>query len=554
MMKKLTPFYFILFFNLIIIGQNNDFNTSNRFPKEKIYAHTNSNFFLTGETIYYKIYCLDALKNTPSLISKIGYIELINNENKSIYKQKINLENGVGNGDFFLNSATKTGTYKLISYTQWMRNKQTFFEETIFIVNPFLSKLTITDSLQQPKIFNTASTNFLNFSSNKKQYTPREKVVLTFDGSFAENVSISVKKYDSIEIPSKINSISFLKTKMTTTNAKKEYLPELRGELYQGKISATHTTTANKKIGLSFIGENKISKTAITNSDGVFYFNIHQPYSAENAIIEVLEEDAKKYTITLINNDKLEKEFTDFNQLYLTENIRKVIKQRSLYVQIENAYQQTKLNTSLKSTLHTPVFFGNKNNILYNLDDYTRFKTIKEITIEILKDVWLSKENDQTVFRLRDLNLESSSELETLLIVDGYIVANHESFLGFDALKIKSIELVKEKYQFGAKNYHGIIHISTFKNEYKPNVSDKNSFTVLKPSIDKIYFSPDYEANKLHNIPDYRTQLFWNANVVATSNQVSFFTSDVKGTFEAIIEGFTKEGIPIFEKTVFTVE
>ncbi|WP_339662667.1 hypothetical protein [uncultured Polaribacter sp.] len=556
MMKKLTPFYFILFFNMIITGQNNDFNTSNHFPQEKIYAHTNSNFFLNGETLFYKIYCLDARTNSPSQLSKIAYIELIDNENKSIYKQKISLENGVGNGDFFLNSATKTGTYKLISYTQWMRNKQTFFEENIFIVNPFLSKLTIADSTHQQKTesLHTPQTNFLNLSSDKKKYGQRDKITLNFDGDFAKNLSISVKKYDSIEIESKINSISFLNSKSLNTNATKEYLPELRGELYHGKITTINTTTVNKKIGLSFIGENKISKTSITNAKGEFYFTIDKPYSSENVLIEVLEEDAEKYTITLFNTDELEKKFTDFNELYLTENIRKTIKKRSLYVQIENAYQQTKLNTLLITPLNTPVFFGNKNNVIYNLDDYNRFKTVKEVTIEILQDVWLSKENNRTVFRLRDINLESSSELETLLIVDGYIVSNHESFLGFDALKIKSIELVKEKYQFGAKNYHGIIQISTFKNDYKPIVTAKNSFTILKPSAEKAYFSPDYSVDKLSKIPDFRTQLFWNANLNSASNQISFFASDVKGTFEATIEGFTKEGLPIYEKTFFTVE
>jgi hypothetical protein len=537
-------------------AQVGTFNNSNSYPQEKIYLHTNSNFFLTGESLVFKIYCLDEDSNLISSLSKVGYVELTDKENRSIYKQKIDLQKGIGTSSIFLSSTLKTATYKLISYTQWMRNKQTFFEENIFIVNPFSNKLTSTDSLKLTN-YNTSFTKnsrLLNLSSDKKIYQKREKVVLNFNTNISENVSISVRKFDSIEIPDKINSLKFIANfKHSNTSSKKAYLPELRGSLFKGAIASnTNTDLFNKKIGLSFIGENKITKISLTDSLGVFYFNINKPFDANEVIIELLEEDNKNYTISLITDNDLEKKFDNFDELLLTENIRKIIKQRSLYTQIENGYNEVKLPTLKPVLKNEYVFQENENKVIYNLDEYERFKTIKEVAVEILQDVWIRKKKDNYTFNLRDVNLESNTELETLLIVDGFIVYNHSDFIYFDALKIKSIEIVKEKYHFGAKIYQGIINIETFKNQFKPSFPNKNKFTLLKESTPKSYFNPDYSIAEAKRIPDFRTQLYWNSDL--NNDTISFYTSDISGTFEAIIEGFTKEGTVIYEKIVFTVK
>ena len=49
----------LLFFCFKTNSQNKALNSFETFPQEKIYAHVNSNLFLTGEHILYKIYCLN---------------------------------------------------------------------------------------------------------------------------------------------------------------------------------------------------------------------------------------------------------------------------------------------------------------------------------------------------------------------------------------------------------------------------------------------------------------------------------------------------------------
>lgn len=559
MTKKRYFFNILLFFTVqYSICQNNKLLTIENFPQEKIFVHTNSNFFVTGEEIHFKIYCLNASKNNMSTLSKIGYIELIDENNNSVYKQKIRLKNGENDGAIFLNQELRTGTYKFISYTQWMRNSQTFFEENIFIINPFSDKLKKLDSLEiinYSKI-ETKNTAILELKVDKKSYQKREKVTFNFDKKTNANVSISVRKIDSLNIPSKINIRSYLTNFAPSKSVStKEYLPELRGELFYGKVlSKSGENVSNLKIGISFIGNQKVTKTAITNSKGDFFVNLDKSYEAENVIVEVLDHPKDSFIIELNSNDKLEKSYQNFTKIYYTDAIRKLVKQKSIYNQIENAYHEVKQPFVETEQNNSYIFDKNAHKIVYQLDDYTRFKTMKEVTVEILQDVWISEKNDTFNFHVRDFNLEVDTDVKTLLIVDGFLVNNHSDIVFFDALKIKTIEIVKERYFFGAKKYQGIINITTFNNAYKPNTNEKNLFSLLKPSKEITLFSPNYSSSINDKIPDFRTQLYWNPNLKNTSDPISFYTSDVTGTFEIIIEGITFDGTPIYEKTFFEVQ
>ena len=110
-------------------------------PKEQIFVHYNSNMVLTGESLLFKVYSLYRKTNTLSKLSKIAYIELLDVNKKPILKRKILLKGGEGYGDIFISSKIKSGNYKLIAYTRWMKNTNSYFEDNILIINPFEKKI-----------------------------------------------------------------------------------------------------------------------------------------------------------------------------------------------------------------------------------------------------------------------------------------------------------------------------------------------------------------------------------------------------------------------------
>lgn len=106
--------------------------------QEKIYAHTDKNFYLAGELMWFKLYFVDGFFNKSLDVSKVAYAEVLDKSNKPVLQGKIALRNGSGNGSFFLPVTLQSGQYKLRSYTNWMKNfdAQYFFEKTITVINP----------------------------------------------------------------------------------------------------------------------------------------------------------------------------------------------------------------------------------------------------------------------------------------------------------------------------------------------------------------------------------------------------------------------------------
>src|SRR5262245_60088760 len=79
--------------------------------REKIAVHVNTDFLVTGETLYYSIYCLEEGSNRFSTLSKLVYVELIGENESPLLQAKIALQDGRGAGDFFLPSTLPSGNY-----------------------------------------------------------------------------------------------------------------------------------------------------------------------------------------------------------------------------------------------------------------------------------------------------------------------------------------------------------------------------------------------------------------------------------------------------------
>ncbi|RVT77681.1 hypothetical protein EOD40_07740 [Flavobacterium sufflavum] len=107
---------------------------------EKVYLHTDNNYYTVEESLWYKAYSVYAYTNQLFDHSKILYVELISPESKIISRNITNLEGGLGHGDFVLADSLgiKPGTYQLRAYTNWMRNygDDFVFKKEIQIITP----------------------------------------------------------------------------------------------------------------------------------------------------------------------------------------------------------------------------------------------------------------------------------------------------------------------------------------------------------------------------------------------------------------------------------
>ncbi|MDO9182212.1 MAG: hypothetical protein Q7U04_07375, partial [Bacteriovorax sp.] len=297
-MKKIV--FFTIIFLLIksyssysqIILKSDDIAAYKNIPQEKIFVHHNTTFLLTGEYLYYKIYCMNANTNNLSDISKIAYVELVGTDKVSVFKHKLKLNNGLGQGDFLIPTKIPSGNYKLIAYTQWMKNlpQNQFFQSDISIINPFQENQSSVLEKNQPVNIqnlnhktenaennnissNSEENNYLDLNLNANSFKNREKVILTIkslknnlsDG----NYSISVRKIDTLQIPKRITTNTYIalyppKLSSNSISNSTIYLPELRGELITGKLfyKDTKLAASNTKVALSIQGKQSIFKIA----------------------------------------------------------------------------------------------------------------------------------------------------------------------------------------------------------------------------------------------------------------------------------------------------
>jgi hypothetical protein len=539
--------------NSILIAQtsvNKGFTSDiENFSNEKIDIHINNDFLISGEKLFYKIYCLNDA-NQFTTYSKIAHIELINHQNKTILKQKVSLNDGRGYGDFFINTEVKTGSYKLLAYTNWMLNKNSYFTKDIIIINPFSNKLGVVNSEETP-INSTSTTTGSKkpvFKNIKKTYGKREKITVDFSSEVFSNIngdlSLSVALKNNYPVPS-------LNDNVKLNSGNKLYIPELRGSLIKGKISSKNAKLINVKLALTFDSNSILPLTAITNKLGEFYFNIEN-LNTNSVSISILEKNKSDYTIELIETDKANMEFTNFAPIKIDEKTIKLIKNRSLYSQIENAYFSVKKDSIVKSIKKDHLL--DKITVKYHLDAYTRFNTVKETFIEVIEGAGFYKKEDGYQINVTDSDAsETLNYLPSLLIIDGRIIMDHTNFMNYNSRNIKSISLVKDKYFYGNAIYQGIVIVETFKGNYAENNNDFSKFKVKAVQPEKIYFFQKHK-NDNSRIPDFRTQLYWNPSINKTTKELTIYSSDVSGTYEIVVKGYNKNGKLLLAKQEFTVE
>jgi len=573
-MKKTIVFSILLCWNFIAFSQV--YSSYKNLDQEKIYVHQNSNLLFVGEYLYYKIYCLNATNNKPSNNSRIAYIELIGKNNLTVFKQKVQLENGLGQGDFFLQTAIPTGNYKLIVYTQWMRNNNTlqYYESELNIINPYLSnqgaavaiagatntsnEKSSDNNRNLDKYNNARKFQRLTLSSDKEVYSKREKVSLkllnTKDKMGFGSFSVSVRKIDEINEIQRYSARDFMddysNQRISKKNIKDEFLPEIKGELISGRLinKESQLPVSNVNITLSIPGELFLFKIVRTDNNGFFHVFLHKEFDGDTALIQIDDEDSDSFDLTIYKPDPIDLKDIAFNSFKIAPSIKNTIVERSIQNQIENSYYSVKPD-SIYSLYNKPPFYSNERSTVYNLAEYSKFPTLREVFIEIVDLVYKKRIDNKINFYIKHREDYSNIGGLPLVIMDGILVLDYEALLDYEAKKVLRVVVSKDKVYYGATTYNGVIAIETINNNFKDDIDPEGvTFVKLeKTAAKKKYYQQKYIENTAYEtsrIPDYRNQLLWFPEIDLDSGNfgTSFFTSDIEGDYEICLEGFTNYG------------
>jgi hypothetical protein len=566
-----------------VVKTSSELESLKKLPQEKMYIDHTGPVVFAGEYFYYALYCFNAQSNKLTNISRLAYVALVNDEKEYVFEHKLKMQKGLGQGDFFISANVPSGTYKLLGYTQWMKNNglTQVFKDDIVIINPYLadqSKLLSGNTKEGNKSKEALSprnkaidSSTLAFSIDKTSYSKREKVKLSLKNykGYLGNGAYTVKVMNKEHLgkDSFMDATIYADAYFNTEGQIKQqvgdslFLPEQRGELFYGKVTdANGSPAVDKPVVISIPGKEFLLKFSRTDEAGNFYSYLRKDYKVSTAVVQV-EDESVKYNIKKGATGNLDLSELTFLDYALSAADKEIIVARSVHNQIENHFFQVKPDSILQGDSIDPFDGGIPETLI--LDEYTRFPTFEETMVEIVTNAGYRKggKGNDYVKVAQDFETydEEFNDFASIILIDGVFIPNHEKIRTFDARNIQKISLIRDKFVLGGSEYQGIVSVETFNGDYLETHAYENSSVInfKKPEPIKNYYNQSYdvEADEFSRIPDYRSLLFWKPHVVIDKNsyEFEFFTSDVEGEYEIMLNGFTSYGKPITLTKTFSV-
>jgi hypothetical protein len=107
------------------------------FPQEKLHLHTDKVLYISGETVWFRAYLVDAVVHKP-VTNQYILVELVNPLDSVVNRMKIRQTEGAFSGHISLNENLPEGDYTLCAYSENMLNigEDFFFKKNIRILSP----------------------------------------------------------------------------------------------------------------------------------------------------------------------------------------------------------------------------------------------------------------------------------------------------------------------------------------------------------------------------------------------------------------------------------
>ncbi len=578
--------------NLAILAQTVNVKPQDNFEFiEGLLITTDREIYITGEQVWLKMYERNRLTGTPSGLSKIIYVELLDGSNDPVTQLKVRVEGSSGFGGFVLPDTLTSGKYLIRAYTRWMLNypESLFSYKTISVINPYKnfrglirpegtrsdiqysSDIEVdTISAWSDKSHLDLSKFYINVKSDKTEYGCRSRVRLDISVSGAgidnlnADMSLSVVKSclsDSLKVTYGNASVKdLLKTSIRKDSLK---LPEPEGQIISGTIrdKVTNEPLVNTDISFSVIGKSSICQFGKTNSKGKFMFLLKKVYGMSDIVIKPLYNNDSGCYVEL--DQPFCNTYSDLasEPLYIDSVKAGEINNAIISMQVNNLYASSGQEQEKKQTTDIlPDFYDNPDRAVY-LKDYIELTNIREVVKEILPEVMVKSKNNNTGLKVSYNNPFQKFENTALVLIDGVPVSNIGNLLELPSKNMERIDIINVRYFYLDYIFEGIVSFVTKKGNLSDLESDNLVFRQVLEGCQQPedFCSPSYDADSLKNnhIPDFRNTLYWDPDIRTNSSgekSVEFYTSDEPGEYIIIVEGITSDGKLLYTRGQFTIK
>ena len=496
----------------------------------KIY--TDKDGYLAGENLWVKVTLDDSLY-TENRLSEVAYVEI--NDTKQMHAQgKVLLQDGSGWACIRLPHTMHSGVYQLVAYTRYMRNLDSaaFPRKHIAVLNARMmnveDQLVVNDStITIPEWTKVESKGLM---TDKSQYGLRSRVRVSWPATYADakELVLSVYRKDcKVSLPQeKQEPVSLRKVES-------RWQPEMEGHWVEGKAEGTCTSAQ-----FSCVGKEVRVVDGLSDGHGHFTFFTRDIEGQQDIVFLAKNESGETARIVPVSPfvELLPKELPVLQGWF----DRKAMEDRNVSLQLQQSLPVVRVVKKMDEFL-----YGEQPTFSYNLDEYTRFNTIRETIIEFISGSTVGTRDGKEVVRMMLEQSQTFGSLPVLLLIDGVPFDEHSVVLDYNAHLVHYIHQYRGNYAFGKDVYGGILSIITRQGTL-PSVRITDNMQMVSyefPQNRPSFAMPTYADEKVRQsrMPDYRHTLYWNPCVQGRT-EAEFYTSDLKGIYSVILQGVDAQG------------
>ena len=494
---------------------------------ERSYVCTDRHSYVAGEDVFCSVFCFDGGSGSLSDFSSVAYVELISPEGSAV-RVKMALQDGRGAGRLRLPSTLPTGNYRLIAYTALNRNEEDmdYFRgsRVISVYN------TLSASRQDSVVLDAASAAVAGkdhsygaaVEGKGRPYGAAapagleleqrgDSLFLRNSGTECLDFCLSLSISDALPDPEGPGLADFLEARSgdraTLRTDAELSIPEYEGEIVSIRVPAMYSGVTAVLSGPGL--RNDIYSSTV-DSTGLVSFYTGNIYGDRDLVFELnsrdVNDDFSLEVLSPFASPELDRDGVP--ELHLNGSVAEDLKRRSVAMQISRHFGIDEYMDSLQ--LRPDLLFKGGTMTVYEMDDYTRFPTMRETIVEYVREVHIRRQDGEPVLKIvPGKSFESYSSMlggNALVLVDGVPVSEHGRVLDLNPALLRRICIYPYDVSTGSCIYSGVVNFISFRGDMaglqfpgRVRILDFHgvTFPVTVGAAKEDSLSPDYRYTRI---------------------------------------------------------
>ena len=485
---------------------------------ERTYVCTDRHSYVAGEDVFCSVFCFDGGSGSLSDFSSVAYVELISPEGSAV-RVKMALQDGRGAGRLRLPSTLPTGNYRLIAYTALNRNEE---DMDYFRGSRVISVYNTLSASRQDSVVPDGDAATAAVEGKGRPYGAAapagldleqrgDSLFLRNSGTECLDFCLSLSISDALPDPEGPGLADFLEARSgdraTLRTDAELSIPEYEGEIVSIRVPAMYSGVTAVLSGPGL--RNDIYSSTV-DSTGLVSFYTGNIYGDRDLVFELnsrdVNDDFSLEVLSPFASPELDRDGVP--ELHLNGSVAEDLKRRSVAMQISRHFGIDEYMDSLQ--LRPDLLFKGGTMTVYEMDDYTRFPTMRETIVEYVREVHIRRQDGEPVLKIvPGKSFESYSSMlggNALVLVDGVPVSEHGRVLDLNPALLRRICIYPYDVSTGSCIYSGVVNFISFRGDMaglqfpgRVRILDFHgvTFPVTVGAAEEDSLSPDYRYTRI---------------------------------------------------------